>query len=181
MNFCSNCGKPVHLVLPSGDHKLRYVCDSCNAVHYQNPRMIVGCLPRWEDKVLLCKRANEPKIGMWTLPAGFLENDETVEAGAMRETLEEANAEVDIIRLLSLYSVPSIGQVYLFFLADLKKLNFHPGVETEETKLCSEDEIPWDHIAFSSVRFTLENYFSNRESAVSVVHVGSYTKEVKSG
>jgi ADP-ribose pyrophosphatase YjhB (NUDIX family) len=163
MNFCSSCGKSVRLIVPSGDHKARYVCETCGSVHYQNPRMIVGCLARSGDKVLLCKRANEPRSGLWTLPAGFLENDETVEAGAMRETREEANAEVTIARLLAVYSVPSVAQVYLFFLADLKNLDFHPGMETEKTMLFSEAEIPWDEIAFPSVRFTLEHYFRNSD------------------
>ena len=177
MNFCSNCGRPVHLAIPSGDHKSRYICDSCNTVHYENPRMIVGCLPRWEDKVLLCKRSNEPRSGKWTLPAGFLENGESVEAGALRETWEETNAEVEIVRLLSLYSIPSIGQVYLFFLADLKNLDFHPGVETEITALFREDEIPWDEISFNSVKFTLERYFQNLGSESDKVYTGMFVKQ----
>jgi ADP-ribose pyrophosphatase YjhB (NUDIX family) len=174
MNFCGQCGKPIHLIIPAGDQKFRSVCSSCGMVHYENPRMIVGCLPRWEDKVLMCKRTNEPKAGKWTLPAGFLENDETVEAGAMRETLEEANAEVEIVRLLSVYSVPIVSQVYLFFLADLKNLDFRPGTETEIARLFSKREMPWDEIAFSSVRFTLEKYFSNTSPTLSTVYLGKY-------
>ncbi len=174
MNFCSNCGKPVRLAIPEGDHKPRFICNDCNTIHYENPRMIVGCLARWEDKVLLCKRANEPRLGKWTLPAGFLENGESAEAGALRETSEEVNADVEIIRLFSLYSIPSVGQVYLFFLSDLKNLDFHPGVETEKVGLFGRDEIPWDQIAFSSVRFTLEHYFSGVRSEQAFI--GSYTK-----
>ncbi|MBI5473396.1 MAG: NUDIX hydrolase [Ignavibacteriae bacterium] len=180
MNFCSNCGKPVHLLIPAGDHKQRFVCSACNTVHYENPRMIVGCLPRWRDKVLLCKRANEPISGFWTLPAGFLENDETAEAGAMRETREEANADVELVRMISLYSIPIIGQVYVFFLADLKNLNFHPGVETEITALFGRDEIPWDQLAFSSVRYTLQKYFANEGDSSAPVFVGSYVPNSES-
>ncbi len=174
MNFCSNCGKPVQLAVPAGDHKARFICSSCNTVHYDNPRMIVGCLPRWKDKVLLCKRSNDPRSGFWTLPAGFLENDETVEAGAMRETREEANARIELVRLISLYSIPVIGQVYVFFLAELMDLDFHPGVETEVTALFGRDEIPWDRLAFTSVRFTLEKYFETEGRLTDQVFVGSY-------
>jgi ADP-ribose pyrophosphatase YjhB (NUDIX family) len=137
--------------------------------------MIVGCLPRWEDSVLLCKRSNEPKAGKWTLPAGFLENDETVEAGALRETMEEAHADAKIVRLLSVYSVPVVAQVYIFFLADLQNLNFHPGSETERTVLFRESEIPWDDLAFSSVRFTLEHYFAHPDSPA--VHLGAFAED----
>jgi ADP-ribose pyrophosphatase YjhB (NUDIX family) len=173
MNFCSHCGKTVHRLVPPGDHRSRYVCDACGTVHYENPRMIVGCLPRWEDKVLLCKRTNEPRSGKWTLPAGFLENDEAVEVGAERETMEEANADVKIVRLLSIYSVPVVAQVYLFFLADLQNLNFSPGMETERTELFRRNEIPWNEVAFSSVEFTLQHYFANPDS--SQIHLGAYT------
>jgi ADP-ribose pyrophosphatase YjhB (NUDIX family) len=174
MKFCSECGALLRHMIPAGDNKLRYVCESCNIVHYQNPRLIVGCLPRWENKILLCKRTIEPKSGFWTLPAGFLENNETAEAGALRETLEEANAEVRIGRLLSIYSIAAIGQVHLFFLADLKNLNFRPGVETESTALFDETEIPWDRIAFTSVRFTLEQYLAEGGKPSDKTYIGSY-------
>ena len=176
MNFCSHCGKPVRRIIPPGDHRLRYVCEECKTVHYENPRLIVGCVPVWENSVLLCKRATEPRSGYWTLPAGFLETGETAEEGALRETFEEAHADVEIDRLYSLYSIPSIGQVYLFFLARLKNLNFHPGVESEQTMLFTEESIPWEEIAFSSVRFTLEHYFHDRRAGIATVHMGSYTK-----
>jgi ADP-ribose pyrophosphatase YjhB (NUDIX family) len=136
--------------------------------------MIVGCLPRWKDTILLCKRSIEPKNGFWTLPAGFLENDESVEEGALRETMEEANAEVEIVRLFSLYSVPTIGQVYLFFLANLKNLDFRPGAETEQTVLFPVHDIPWDAIAFPSVRFTLERYVENIATEGNEVYRGAY-------
>jgi ADP-ribose pyrophosphatase YjhB (NUDIX family) len=125
--------------------------------------------------VLLCKRSNEPRSGKWTLPAGFLENDETIEAGAERETREEANAEVKITRLLAVYSVPVVAQVYMFFLADLQNLNFHPGAETERTELFRQNEIPWESVAFSSVEFTLRRYFSDPDSPVP--HVGAFVSQ----
>lgn len=179
MNYCSVCGKPVRQLVPPGDHRLRFVCEECKTVHYENPRLIVGCVPVWEDRVLLCKRANEPRSGYWTLPAGFLETGETAEEGAMRETLEEAHAQVEIERLFSLYSIPSIGQVYLFFLARLKNLDVRPGIESEQTVLFDEENIPWNEIAFSSVRFTLEHYFRDRRSGIETVHIGKYRKEAE--
>lgn len=137
--------------------------------------MVVGCLPRWEDKVLLCKRAIEPRYGLWTLPAGFLEFGEKVEDGAIRETKEEANADVRIIRLFSAYSLPKVGQVYLMFLADLVNLDFHAGKESLEVTLFKEEQIPWDEIAFSAVKFTLEKYFENRTNSHNDVFLGSIT------
>lgn len=177
MNFCSVCGKPVRQFIPPGNLHVRFVCEECKTVHYENPRLVVGCVPVWQDKVLLCKRATEPRSGYWTLPAGFLETGETAEEGAVRETYEEAHADVDIDRLFSLYSIPSIGQVYLFFLARLKNLDFRPGIESERAALFAEEDIPWAEIAFSSVRFTLEHYFRDRSAGVETVHVGNYTKE----
>ncbi|MBX2991022.1 MAG: NUDIX hydrolase [Bacteroidetes bacterium] len=174
MKFCSACGKPVRLAVPEGDHTQRHVCDACNTIHYENPRIIVGCLPVSGNKVLLCKRSNEPRKGFWTLPAGFLEKGETIEEGAMRETREEANAEVVIGRLFSVYSIPDFAQVYMFFLAELPKTDFSPGAETEAVALFSEPEIPWKEIAFSSVRFTLKQYFDNRSLQQTVVHVGRH-------
>jgi ADP-ribose pyrophosphatase YjhB (NUDIX family) len=174
MNFCGNCGKPVHLGTPDGDHRERYICENCNTVHYQNPRVIVGCLPVWEGKVLLCKRANDPRSGFWTLPAGFLEIGETAEEGALRETREESHAEVGIEHLFALYSVPQIGQVYLFFLSMLRNLQFGPSAESSAVNLFSEEEIPWDDLAFPSVRFTLEHYFESRKENRAGVYTGAY-------
>ncbi len=164
MKFCSNCGNPVkHGPVPNEDRP-RYFCNHCNTIHYENPNMIVGCLPRWENKVLLCKRSIEPRHGKWTLPAGFLEIGESVQAGAVRETLEEVNAEVEIVRLFSIYNLPKWGQVYLMFLADLSNLNFSAGKETTEARLFKKEEIPWDEIAFGAVTFTLKQYFENRDN-----------------
>lgn len=158
MNYCSNCGHKVAFGEVPGEDLPRYHCSNCGMVHYQNPNMIVGCLPRWEDKILLCKRAIEPRKDKWTLPAGFLENGETVEAGAMRETKEEAAADVEIVRLFSIYSLRSVGQVYLMFLADLVDGTFGVGRESIDVQLFLPEEIPWNDLAFSAIRFTLEKY-----------------------
>ena len=177
MKFCSNCGAEVTTRIPPGDNVQRYVCDNCNTVHYQNPRMIVGCLPYHEDRILLCKRAIEPRYGLWTLPSGFMENGETVEEGAMRETYEEARARVTIDRLITVYSIPHINQVYMLFLARLSDLDFGPGPESLEVELFHESEIPWEEIAFSSVMYSLRNYFADRGDGRSQLHVGSFEKK----
>jgi len=138
--------------------------------------VIVGSIPCWEDQVLLCKRAIEPRKDLWTLPAGFLENGETVEHGAIRETEEEANANIRITRLFSVYSLPHVGQVYMMFLAELKDLDFHAGDESSEVRLFRQEEISWDELAFSAIRFTLEKYF-NDKSPNSAVYLGSHSKK----
>lgn len=176
LHFCSNCGEKLKFGEVPDEHMHRHFCAGCGVIHYQNPNMIVGCLPRWQDKVLLCKRAIEPRKDLWTLPAGFLEYNETAEDGAVRETVEEANADVEIVRLFSVYSLPHVGQVYLMFLANLQNLNFHSGPESSEVTLYKQDEIPWDQIAFSAVRFTLEKYFEDRTNKNSEVHLGSHSK-----
>ena len=164
MKFCQNCAAPILQRVPEGDDKLRYCCDSCDTIFYQNPKNVVGTLPVFEDKVLLCKRAIDPRKGKWTLPAGFLENGESTLDGALRETSEEAGAavEVDDNSLYTIFNLPRINQVYLFFRVKLANLKFSPGIESLEVQLFTEDEIPWDEIAFPVVRSTLEHYFSDR-------------------
>jgi|TARA_Y100000310_G_scaffold299922_1_gene335176 ADP-ribose pyrophosphatase YjhB (NUDIX family) len=164
MNFCSQCGKTVSQQIPDGDTHLRFVCTGCGAIHYQNPRIVTGCLAYFEEKILLCKRAIEPRSGLWTLPAGYLENGETTTEGALRETLEEANARADIINIYTLFSLPHISQVYMFFLAELKDLNFSPGLESSDVKLFAEEEIPWQQLAFPTVHDTLEFYLEDRKT-----------------
>ena len=176
MNFCSNCGEKVTQQIPPDDNMLRYICNSCGIIHYQNPKIVVGCIPVWEDKVLLCKRAIEPRKGLWTLPCGFMERGEIAEEGAIRETREEANADVEIINLHTIYSISHVSQVYLVFLAKLKNLDFHPGKESLETVLFEEEKIPWDKIAFSSIKFTLKNYFKNPDENQKPTFVGSFSK-----
>jgi ADP-ribose pyrophosphatase YjhB (NUDIX family) len=164
MKFCSQCGESVTQRIPEGDNRHRYVCDVCEVIHYQNPRIIAGCLPIHQDKVLLCKRSINPRAGKWTLPAGFLENGETTAAGALRETSEEANANAEIIELYTLFSLPHISQVYMFYRAQLSDLNFSPGDETLETRLFDEQEIPWDELAFPVITQTLEHYYVDRKT-----------------
>jgi ADP-ribose pyrophosphatase YjhB (NUDIX family) len=173
MNFCSNCGARVAFKVPQGDSLPRHVCDACNTIHYQNPRIIVGCIPEWEDKVLLCKRAIEPRYGLWTVPAGFMENGETTFNGAARETLEEANARVEVGPLYALYNIPHINQVYMLFRARLLDLDFSAGAETLETRLFTEDEVPWPDIAFATVRNTLQHYYSDRQKGSFGFHMGT--------
>jgi ADP-ribose pyrophosphatase YjhB (NUDIX family) len=170
MNFCSHCAAPVRLEKPKDDNRLRYVCVACHAIHYQNPRIIVGCIPEWQNQILMCRRSIEPRHGLWTVPAGFMENGETVEQGAMRETLEEANARVDIIELFTLCSVSHINQVLLLFRAQLLDLDFYPGHESLETRLMSAEEIPWDQLAFTMIKNSLHHYFNDRKQGHFQLH-----------
>lgn len=174
MKFCSSCGSE-HLAfrVPTDDTLPRHVCEACGAIHYQNPKIIVGCLPTWDEHVLLCRRAIEPRLGLWTLPAGFLENGETLQAGAMRETLEEANARVAVGRLYALISLPQISQVYMMFRARLLDLDFGPGTESLEVKLFDEADVPWERIAFRTIGRTLRRFFLDRRLGHFDVHVSA--------
>ena len=173
MKFCSHCGAAVELRIPEGDTLPRYVCNACTAIHYQNPRMIVGCIPEWEHKILLCRRAIEPRHGFWTVPAGYMENGETTDQGAARETLEEANARVEVGQLYALYNIPHINQVYILFRARLLDLDFSAGAETLEATLFAEQDIPWDQLAFATVRNTLKHYYSDRKAGDYRFHMGT--------
>ena len=164
MNYCSQCGQSVSQKIPTGDNRLRYVCDSCETVHYQNPRIISGCLLTWEDRVLLCKRAIAPREGYWTLPAGFLENGETSAAGALRESQEEANATGEIEDLYTVFSLPHISQIYLFYRGRLLEPSFSAGEESLDVGLFTQSEIPWDELAFPVITRTLQHYFEDRLS-----------------
>lgn len=172
MKFCTACGAAVELRVPVDDTRPRHVCTACGIIHYQNPKMVIGSIPAWEDKVLLCRRAIEPRYGLWTLPGGFMENGESTGAAAIRETLEEACARIEIIDLYSMYSLPYIDQVHLFFRARLLDLDFAPGQESLEVRLFTEAEIPWDHLAFRPVRYSLEHYFAERDTGAFKLHVG---------
>ena len=151
----------------------RHVCDGCGTIHYQNPKIIVGCIPAWENRVLLCKRAIEPRYGLWTVPAGFLENGETTADGAKRETLEEANANVEVGDLFALYNIPHINQVYMLFRARLLDLDYYAGAETLELRLCGDTDVPWNEIAFASIRNTLTHYFSDQRKGQFGFHLGT--------
>ena len=171
IKHCRDCGTQVAYRLPDdGDTRERAVCPACNTIHYQNPLNVVGTVPHWGDKVLLCKRNIEPRWGKWTLPAGFMELGETVSQGAARETEEEAGAEFEMEELLSILSVPRVGQVHLFFRARLLSDRFDPGPETIEARLFAEHEIPWEEIAFRTVRETLERYFADRKTGSFSLH-----------
>ncbi|MDE2388411.1 MAG: NUDIX hydrolase [Betaproteobacteria bacterium] len=176
MKYCSHCSATVELSIPEGDSLLRYVCISCKTIHYQNPKMVVGCIPEWEDKILLCRRAIEPRLGWWTLPAGFMENNETLAQAAARETLEEANARVEIGDLYAVYSLPHISQVYILFRARLLDLDFKPGIESLEVKLVSEHEIPWEEMAFRVIHDPLKQYFKERSQGKLGFHTGVIDK-----
>jgi ADP-ribose pyrophosphatase YjhB (NUDIX family) len=165
MKFCSECAHPVALVIPPDDNRPRYVCQQCGVIHYQNPKMVIGSIPVWEQdgevSVLLCKRAIEPRYGYWTLPAGFMENSETTAQAAIRETEEEAGARIELQPLFSLLNVPHVHQVHMFYRAHLLDLNYAAGTESLEVQLFTESNIPWEDIAFQTVAYTLEFFFAD--------------------
>ena len=161
MKYCSECGQSVSRKTPDGDTHERWVCDACDLIHYQNPLPVVGCIPERDGKILLCKRAIEPRYGYWTVPAGFMELGESSVQGARRETLEEACAEVEIGHLFAVVDVIDAGQIHLFYTARLVS-DFSPGEESLEVRMFSEDEIPWDDIAFQSGHYALKKYFEDR-------------------
>lgn len=171
MKFCSACGAPTEHRIPEDDTRPRHICTQCKTIHYQNPNIVAGTIPVYEDKVLLCRRAIEPRHGYWTLPAGFMENQETTTEAAMRETWEEAEARVNIDGLYTVINVPQIDQVHMFFRATLIDGAFGVGVESLETKLFLEEEIPWDDLAFPTIRKTLQLFFEERRLGVFNVHV----------
>ena len=161
MNYCSQCGAPVTSRVPPGDDRPRHVCDSCGTIFYSNPKIVAGCIPQWDDQLLLCRRAIEPRSGLWTLPAGFMENGESTVQAAARETLEEANARVEMGKLFAYLNIPAINQVYVIFLARLLDLDFRAGAESLEVRLFREHEIPWEEIAFPSIERALRLYFAD--------------------
>ena len=163
MKFCSHCGSAVSQLIPQGDNRLRHVCGQCQTIHYQNPRIVAGCLPVWGEQVLMCRRAIEPRRGYWTLPAGFMENGETLEQAAMRETEEEACARVRNLHLYTLFDLPHISQVYMLFRAELVDLQFAAGEESLDVQLFHESEIPWSELAFPTIGRTLEYFFADRK------------------
>jgi len=165
MKFCSECAHPVALLIPPDDNRPRFVCNHCGTIHYQNPKMVLGSIPVWqqdgETRVLLCRRAIEPRYGYWTLPAGFMENDETTAEAAVRETVEEAGAHIELHGLFSLLNVPRVHQVHMFYRATLLDLDYAAGVESLEVRMFTEAQIPWDEIAFPTVGHTLKCFFAD--------------------
>ena len=170
IKHCRACGTAVAYLIPPDDNRERAVCPACGLVHYENPLNVVGTVPMWGAQVLLCKRAIEPRYGFWTLPAGFLELGETTAEGALRETIEEAGAQVDLGPLFSVLNVARVGQVHLFYLATMRSQALDPGSETLEARLFREDEVPWDEIAFRTVRETLRYFFDDRRRGQFGVH-----------
>jgi len=170
MKYCSDCGSLVEQRIPEGDNRPRYVCPSCHTIHYQNPKIIAGTLPTYEGRVLLCRRAIEPRRGFWTLPAGFMENKETTMQAAIRETWEEAAAQVELNGLYTVINLPHIDQVHMFFLATILDGKFGVGEESLEVDLFTEDQIPWKELAFPTVRDTLTHYFNDIHRGLLVQH-----------
>lgn len=171
MKFCSECGSTVETRVPLGDNRPRHVCALCDIVHYQNPKIIAGAIAEWEGRVLLCKRAIEPRKGYWTIPAGFMENAETVVEAALRETREEACAEIEAVRLFGVYSLPHISQVYMLIHGTLRQGQASAGDESLEVGLFAEADIPWDELAFPVVAQCLKRLFADRKGNVGAVEL----------
>ena len=179
MMYCSNCGARVVEKVPAGDDRSRFVCEACTTIHYQNPKIVAGCIPEWNGRLLLCRRAIEPRLGLWTLPAGFMENLETTEQAAARETWEEARARVVDMTLYGVFSIPHISQVYMMFRGRLQAGEFAPGPESLDVRLFDEHEIPWSELAFPVVRLTLEKYYQDIRGDGFPVHVEDINRHVR--
>jgi ADP-ribose/FAD diphosphatase len=177
MKFCSACASPVASKIPAGEDRERWVCTNCGEIHYQNPRMVVGCIIEEAGKLLLCKRAIEPRYGYWTVPAGFLELGESTVQGAIRETYEEANARVEVLAPYAHFDIPYIGQAYIFYRARLVSPEMGPGTESLEVKLVAPEEIPWDALAFQVVRVALEFHVEDYRRGVYRMHHGIITRD----
>jgi ADP-ribose pyrophosphatase YjhB (NUDIX family) len=172
MNFCSNCGYEIILCTPAGDDRPRYLCKSCGTIHYENPKVVVGCIPEKDGKILLCRRAIEPRAGKWTLPAGYLENGETVAQGAQRETYEEAGANIEIFAPYALFNICHVNQIYLIFRGRLVDNRIKAGSESSEVRLFAEEKIPWNQIAFTVIETTLRQYFKDKPGGLFPFHIG---------
>jgi ADP-ribose pyrophosphatase YjhB (NUDIX family) len=172
ISYCPRCGAPVGQAMPPGDDRLRDICKACGEIHYQNPKLVVGAIPEWEGRILLCRRAIEPRYALWTLPAGYLENGETTAAGAMRETLEESGAEIHDLVLFGLFDLVFVRQIYLMFRARMRSAHFQPGSESLEVRLFDPEAIPWDELAFAVIRHTLELYLEDRSRGSFGLHTG---------
>ena len=170
INFCSQCGSKVTCKIPQGEVLPRAVCVSCETIHYQNPKVVAACLPEWEEQILLCRRAIEPRLGLWTFPAGFMELGESTEEAAARETLEEANADVEIRSLFGVYSLPHVSQVYIVFRGKMRRREFGAGDESLEVKLLSLNAIPWELLAFPVIQRTLTHYVQDQQQGTTTVH-----------
>ncbi len=172
IKHCRVCGAEVSYRVPADDNRERAVCTACGEIHYENPINVVGTVPVWGEQVLLCRRNIEPRYGMWTLPAGFLELGESTADGALSETVEEAGARVEMQDLFTVLNVVRVGQVHLFYRARMLDTTLDPGPETIEARLFREDEVPWEELAFRTVRLTLEHFFEDRRRGHFGVHAG---------
>lgn len=177
MKFCSHCGEHVIYRVPDGDDRPRFTCNACGTIHYQNPRIVVGTIPEWNDRILLCRRAIEPRHGLWTLPAGYLEIGETTAEGAARETMEEAGATVKDLSLFTIIDLTFVQQIYMMWRATMALDRFAPGAESLDVGLFTEAEIPWDRLAFPVIRRTLECYFEDRTRGRFHLHTESMVPE----
>lgn len=173
IKHCRVCGTEVAYRIPDGDNRERAVCPACGEIHYENPLNVVGTVPAWEAQVLLCRRNIEPRYGLWTLPAGFMELGESAAEGALRETVEEAGARIEMLGLYTVLDVVRVGQVHLYYRARMLDTTLDPGPETIEARLFHENEVPWETLAFRTVRRTLEHYFADLRLGQFPVHVGS--------
>jgi len=173
MKYCSNCGMRVVRRVPYGDHVPRYVCDHCQTVHYDNPRVIVGCIAEWNGRILLCRRSIEPRRGYWTVPAGFMENGESSVEGALRETWEESGTRIELEGLYSVFDIPEIHQVYLIYRGHLLSPKYNPGSESMDVRLMKPMEIPWDQLTYPAVGSILERYIRERGDGGFGIYVGS--------
>ncbi|MGD9852304.1 MAG: NUDIX hydrolase [Nitrospirales bacterium] len=165
MKYCSRCGTLVEEKIPPGETLIRAVCPSCQTIHYENPKIVAGCIPEWKDKILLCRRAIEPRLGLWTFPAGFMELGESTEEAAARETLEEACAQVSIYALLGIFSLPHVSQVYVVYRAHLQNLDFKAGLESLDVELVALPDIPWEQLAFPVIHESLNRYVQDIQAA----------------
>lgn len=176
MNYCTNCANLLVRRVPSGDDRTRHVCDACGTIHYQNPKMVVGTIPRYGDEILLCRRAIEPRYGFWTLLAGFLETGESLAEGARRETLEEAGSQVDNLIPFAVFNITFVSQIYFMFLSNMVSSKFSAGHESLEVQLFRESEIPWSDIAFTVIRETLDLYYRDLRTGRFEFHMGDIQK-----
>lgn len=176
MKFCSNCAAPVAKRVPPGDSLPRWVCDQCGEIHYQNPKLVVGTIAEQDGRILICRRAIEPRYGYWTLPAGYMENDESTGQAAERETREEAGAKIELGEPFSMISIPYVNQVHLFYRARLLELDFRPGDETLEVAMVEEAQVPWKELAFRTVSMTLKLWFEDRRAGTFGFHASELLK-----
>jgi len=177
MNYCSECGAKVVLEIPEADNRHRHICRSCRTVHYCNPKIIAGCIPEWGDQILLCKRGIKPRYGLWTLPAGHMETGESTPEAAVRETLEEANAKVEILGLYMVINLIDVDQLYMMYRARLLDREYSSGAESLEVGLYHEQEIPWETLAFPSIRETLRYYYRDRQAGCYRIRTGEISRD----